>query len=723
MDLMKQKATDDFMTYATAVIKSRAIPLAEDGLKPVVRRILYAMGDMKLKPTGKTVKSAKVVGYVLGALHPHGDASVYDAMVRLSQDWKMRYPLVEVQGNNGSLNGDPQAASRYTEARLTEAGMAMLEGLDPAIVPFVSNYDESTTEPAMLSGIFPNLLCNGTEGIAVGVSCSLVPHNLNNVIDLIEAHVRNRALTLNEAMPLIVGPDFPLGGIVVDGYKLREIYSSGQGSITLRAKVEIEPKTNSIKFSEFPYLVDVERITKAMQDMVLEDGYTDILNYENHIGKETCFIRVLCAKGANLNKVINDLYEHTPLEKTIKINDTVIYNGVPVTMSLLGLTNVYINHRDNCVIKLARKEYDKQKQIAHIQKGLLMATVQIDAVVSLIRQSDSKDEAHKKLIELLGIDADQADAILALQLGRLTRLDVNDIKLKIENAEKGMKEQIETIGNRDKRNEIIIKDLEQIRKRFGDKRRTTIINEEPVENENDGEIKCFEEWIVVDDEGRTHNDTNLANLNKSTIKGTPKLWLYNKSLPHYFFNNDGTITEEWRPESRGIFLYDSSAQYVVTISKNGVAKKTLISEYKKLQRLCKIKENDELAFAFCANETDNILIRREDNKISRLAVTDIKTSGKLTIGAKISSSPLSHAFVCNDCYFTINSNNQIKKSEVKELSKTTVGLNENCIYIGNCGKACYWSRGKFVEYDWNKINTKSRTADGAKISTAAILVG
>ena len=245
---MKQKTVDDFMTYATAVIKSRAIPLAEDGLKPVARRILYTMNDMKLKSTAKTVKSANVVGRCM-LWHPHGDASIYDALVRMSQSWKMRYPLVYVQGNNGSLNGDPAAAHRYTECRLTAAGDAMLEGLDPDVVKFVPNYDETTTEPTVLSGIFPNLLCNGTEGIAVGVSCSLVPHNLNNVIDVIEAHIKNPALSSKEAASLIVGPDFPLGGEIIDGYKLPEIYKNGFGTITLRAKAIIE--NNTIFFAVF----------------------------------------------------------------------------------------------------------------------------------------------------------------------------------------------------------------------------------------------------------------------------------------------------------------------------------------------------------------------------------------------------------------------------------------------------------------------------------------
>lgn len=724
MDLMKQKTTNDFMTYATAVIKSRAIPLAEDGLKPVQRRILYVMGEMKLKSSGKTVKSAKVTGDVMGNYHPHGDASIYEALIRMSQEWKMRYPLIYIQGNNGSLNGDKAAAQRYTETKLTAAGEAMLEGLNSDVVKFVPNYDESSTEPSMLSGIFPNLLCNGTEGIAVGFSCSLVPHNLNNVVDLITAHVNNPALSQAEALRLIKGPDFPLGGTIIDGYKLGEIYTKGQGTITLRAKAEIEPKTNSIVFSEFPYLVDVDRIIKSIQSMVLDDGYTDIVEYENHIGKTSRYIRVICQKKANLNKVLNDLYEQTPLQKSVKINNTIIYNGVPMTMSLLGLSNIYINHRHNCIIKMARKELEKQKHIIHIQSGLLLATAKIDDVVALIRSSDSKDQARTKLRTLLGVDTEQADAILSLQLGRLTRLDVNDINVKIQKAEEESEIQSGLINIREKRNEVIIKNLEALRKKFGDEFRTTIINDEPKSEEEQEQI--FPEYVVVGSDYQIYRSSNIDDFKKGGKMGSktePLMWTYSNGLPVYCFNYDGTVGEEWSVNSRGLFRYDSQKSYVLTVSRHGVAKKTMIGEYKKIQRLCKVKEGDELAFVACVNDNDNIIIRYGENKVVKISPADVKTSGKLTVGTKICNGAVLNACITNDYFYTLNDDMQIKRVDVNDLTRSTAGLNEGCTHIDACEpNMVYWSRGKFTPFDWSKISIKSRTSDGAKISNSEIRV-
>ena len=644
-------------------------------------------------------------------------------MIRMSQDWKMRYPLVYIQGNNGSLNGDGPAAGRYTECRLTEAGMALVKDLDPEVIKFVPNYDNTTTEPSMLSGIFPNLLCNGTEGIAVGISCSLPPHNLNNVVDLISAHVKNPALSMDEAVKLIVGPDFPLGGEVIDGYKLREIYAKGQGTITLRAKSEIDAKTNSIIFSEFPYLVDVDRIAKAIQTMVLEDGYTDIVEYENHIGKSSRYIRVICQKKANLVKVLNDLYEKTPLQKTIKINNTVIHNGVPVQTSLLGMTNIYINHRHNCIIKMAKKELAKQQHIVHIQKGLLAATTKIDEVVALIRSSESKDEARSKLCKLLGIDTEQADAILALQLGRLTKLDVNDIAVKIDKATKESEVQSNLIKVREKRNEIIINDLEDLRKKFGDSRRTTIIKDEPKEEEASKGSAAFPEFVVIGNDYMTYRSTNIDDFKKGGIMGKaePLIWTYSDGCPVYCFNGDGTLSEDWNVNSKGLFRFNNKKQYVVTISANGVAKKTSMDEYKKLQRLCKTKEGDYLIFAGCVDETDNILIHHGANKILKVSAADVKTSGKLTIGTKICGHPVLDVCVANDHYYTVNDEMQVKRSEVADLGKSSAGLNEGCIKIGACEpNTVYWSRGKFHLFEWKNIHVKSRTSDGAKISNSEI---
>ena len=720
MDLMKQKATDDFMTYATAVIKSRAIPLAEDGLKPVLRRILYTMGEMKLGPTAKTVKSANVVGKCM-ILHPHGDASIYDAMVRLSQDWKMRYPLTDMQGNNGSLNGDTAAAHRYTEIRLSPAGAAMLEGLDDEIVKFVPNYDESTTEPTMLSGIFPNLLCNGTEGIAVGVSCSLIPHNLNNVVDLLTAHIKNPALTQKEALNLIVGPDFPLGGIVMDGYKLEEIYAKGQGTLTLRAKAEIDTKTNSIIFSEFPYLVDVDRIIKSIQSMVLDEGYTDIVEYENHIGKNSCYIRIICQKKANLTKVLNDLYEQTALQKSVKINNTVIYNGAPVTMSLLGLSNVYTMHRHNCIIKMARKELAKQEHIIHIQSGLLAATAKIDDVVALIRSSESKDEARIKLKSLLGIDSEQADAILALQLGRLTKLDVNDINVKIEKAKKESELQKVIMNDRNVRNDMIIADLEKLRKKFGDARRTVIVNEHPSEEkENDTSTEA----LVVITDNRDVMMVQESELNEFKKGGkyaklTPVEWRWNNGLPHYILNSDGSITNEIVDSCFSIFLYDTSKEYIVTISENGIMKKTPMSEYKKLSKLCKVKEGDRILCAVCANLTDSIMVHT-DSKINRIAVAEIKESGKLTIGTKACPGPIITAFLATEHFFTLNDVNQMKRTASADIEHN-VNLNSGCVTVGPCEKTFALIGNNLELIDWNKVSVKSKNSDGAKYSTKKIV--
>lgn len=467
------KSSDDFMRYATAVIKGRAVPNVDDNLKPVHRRILYTMHEMKLDSKAKTVKSANIVGQCMG-FHPHGDASIYDALVRLSQNWKMRYPLIEMQGNNGSLTGDSAASMRYTEARLTKVGDWVLKGVDPTIVPFIPNYDDTKIEPTSLPSIFPNILCNGNEGIAVGMSSKLVPHNYKEVAAAISAMLEKPSMNLAEVMTYIKGPDFPLGGLIIDGYKLPEIYATGHGTITLRAKSKIDAKANTIDFSEFPYLVDVEtRIIRDIKKLV-NDGYDAIENVEVHIGKSSRHITVILNKKADPYKVLNDLFEKTALQKSQGINHLVIKNGVPTNMSLVALLRDYINHQHNIIVKTAWQKRKEQERIVHIQKGLALATTKIDEVISIVRGSNSKDEARRKLMEILGTDLDQTEAILNLQLGRLTKLDVNEITVKIQKAEEEVRRATELIENSSARIPLIKENLKQMSKMFGDERRTTI---------------------------------------------------------------------------------------------------------------------------------------------------------------------------------------------------------------------------------------------------------
>lgn len=386
----------------------------------------------------------------------------------------MRYPLIDMQGNNGSLTGDVAASMRYTEARLTKVGDWILKGVDPAIVPFIPNYDDTKTEPTSLPSIFPNILCNGNEGIAVGMSSKLVPHNFTEVVNALKAMLDKPLITLPDIMKHIKGPDFPLGGVIIDGYKLPEIYATGHGTLTLRAKHHIDTKSNTIEFSEFPYLVDVEtRIIRDIKKMV-NDGYDAINNVEIHIGKSSRHITVVLDKKADPNKVLAELYDKTALQKSQGINHLVIKNGVPANMGLIALLRDYINHQHRIIIRTATQKRKEQERIAHIQRGLALATTKIDEVIVIIRGSNSKDEARRKLMETLWTDLEQTEAILNLQLGRLTRLDVDEITVKINKAEEEVKKAIELINKNEARVPLIRENLDQMIKLFGDERRTTI---------------------------------------------------------------------------------------------------------------------------------------------------------------------------------------------------------------------------------------------------------
>ena len=724
---MVEKGTQDWLNYGISVAKSRAIPYAEDNLKPVQRRILYAMGEAKLWNKGKTVKCAAVVGDVMKYYHPHGDASIYDALIHMSQWWKTRYPLIEVQGNNGSLNGDGPAAHRYTECKLTLAGEYVLKNVDPDIVPYRSNYDDTTTEPELLPSIFPNVLCNGSLGIAVGMSCSLLPHNLNEVCDLLTAIINGDVNTVDEALTILQGPDFPLGGVVVDGYKLKEAYSTGRGSITQRAKYVIN-KDNSITFSEFPYLVDVEtRIIKAIKKMV-NDGYADIENVENHIGKETCNIKVILTKRANAQKVLQDLFDKTPLQKSQSINNTVVLNGVPMTMPLMGLCKNYIKFQHQILTKMATKEKAKQDKIVHINKGLVLAVAAIDDVIAIVRGSDTKDEARQKLIKLLCVDVEQADAILALQLGRLTRLDANDINVKINTAQKESDYQARIINEIDVRNSIIISNLNEMKAKFGDKRRTTVVmtEGEPVKAKD---IVPENIYTILNDGTAVEIEANKFETafkkGEQFAKYTPVMWVYNDKKPVSILQKDGTTSQIYNQiDSKSLFVWDKSKEFIVTVSAKGIIKKSLMGEYKKVDRLCKVKAEDEILYAFCVNSDENILCLLDNGKLQNVKVEDIKLSGKLTIGNKGTTAPVKCAtkVTKGGLFFTIDAENHCKRSPIAELGSSTVVANEGCWIIGEAAPNMFWYDGsKVMAIDWNTVSVKGRTAQGAKIGTKKLV--
>ena len=720
---VNEKATDDFMRYATAVIKSRAVSDADDNLKPVHRRILYAMREMKLDSKAKTVKSAKVVGAVMGAYHPHGDASIYDALVRLSQPWKMRYPLTFIQGNNGSLTGDQAAASRYTECKLAPAGEWVLKGTDPDIVPFISNYDNTTTEPIVLPSIFPNILCNGNEGIAVGMSSKMVPHNYKEVSNAIRAMLHNPGMSTAEVMQHIPGPDFPLGGIIVNGGNLKDIYNTGHGSIILRARAVIDRPANTITFSGFPYLVDVEtRIIKAIKEMV-NDGYDAIDNVETHIGKNNQHITVVLDKKANPDKVLRDLYDKTPLEKTVSMNYLVIKNGVPVIMGLTALLRNYIEHQHQLITKMAIKKRVENEHIKHIQEGLRLATLNIDQVIGIVRNADDKNAARVQLIAALNIDIEQANAILALQLGRLTKLDKHEIEEKINNAIKVIAECTNLIENKDARIPVIEKNLDEMDKIFADERRTEIMYTSKEEEADEIAQSAVPVIATLLNDGRVANIPvasfcDVWKKGGALAKYSPVSWVFTNGCKPYILMSDGTTSNAYVKgnSSTHIFLDNPKKANIVTVSKNGIIKKSWRVDYKNVKKLCKVKAEDSLEWAFCCDDEDLLVIRYGD-KAKVFPVKDLKVMGKLTMGNKLLAGLIpDDAFVVepNGMFYTVNDKGQTKICLVSELSESWVNITPNTKLCGVVRDNMFYQDGnKYKEIKWSEYTPKGKTSVGA----------
>ena len=476
MDI-KDFAKEDFMIYSMEVIKNRAIP-GVDGLKPIHRRVLHIMKDTGNTSDKPTRKCAKIVGETMSRVHPHGDSSIYDALIRLAQGWKMRYPLIEVQGNEGNIQGDKAAASRYTECRLTPLGELMTKDIDKKCVPMELNYSDEEYIPILLPSEFPNLLCNPSLGIAVSMSSTTLPHNLNEVVDTLVDYVESgNTMTVERLLTHIKGPDFPTGGIIINGGDMAKIYSEG-GSVKVRSKYTIEEVAGRkhIVIKEIPYLVNpMEKIYDRVKKMVLDEGYTDIENIQNNIGNKGFEIRIICSKGANVNKVIKDLCEKTGFQATISMNNTVLINGTPKKLSYLEMIDEYVKFRHNVVMRIAEFDKAKDQKRLHIVDGLLIALADIDNVIQIIKSSKSKDDARQNLIAKYEFSREQVDAILDMKLSRLTNLESADLRSEKGELLADIEKQNKIIANTDNiRGKMLIAQWKAIKAKFGDARRTQI---------------------------------------------------------------------------------------------------------------------------------------------------------------------------------------------------------------------------------------------------------
>ncbi|MUG47865.1 DNA gyrase subunit A [Paenibacillus woosongensis] len=467
---------ESFMDYAMSIIVSRALPDVRDGLKPVHRRILYAMSELGMYPDKPYKKSARIVGEVIGKYHPHGDSAVYETMVRMAQDFSMRYMLVEGHGNFGSIDGDFAAAMRYTEARLSKIAMEMLRDINKETIDFMPNYDGEEHEPVVLPARYPNLLVNGVSGIAVGMATNIPPHNLGEVIDGVQAMIKNPDIDSLELMDYIQGPDFPTAGYIMGRSGIRQAYTTGRGSVTMRARTTIEENNNKARIivDELPYQVNKARLVEKIAELVREkkiDGITDLRDESDRNGMR---VVIELRRDVNPNVVLNNLYKHTSLQSTFGINMLAIVNNEPKILTLKEVLHHYLQHQVDVIRRRTEFELKKAEARAHILEGLRVALDNLDEVIALIRGSRTTEIARTGLMERFGLSQEQAQAILDMRLQRLTGLEREKIEEEYNELLQKIAEYREILANESLVLQIISDELQEIRERFADPRRTEI---------------------------------------------------------------------------------------------------------------------------------------------------------------------------------------------------------------------------------------------------------
>ncbi len=498
-----------YLDYAMSVIVARALPDARDGLKPVHRRILYAMHDMGIRYNTSYRKSARVVGDVLGKYHPHGDSAVYDALVRMAQDFSMRYPLVDGQGNFGSIDGDSAAAMRYTEARLARITQEMLVDIEKNTVDWGDNFDGSLQEPLVLPARLPNLLLNGTSGIAVGMATNIPPHNLNEICDatiyLIDHFNNLDEVTVDELMQFVKGPDFPTGATMFGQEGLVNAYATGKGRVTMRAAAKIEEMGSSNRFrivvTEIPYQVNKSSLLERIADLVREGRIKDISDLRDESDREGLAIVIELKRGAQPKKVLNQLYKHTTLQSTFGINMLALLDGEPRVLPLKRALLAYVEHRQVVITRRTEYDLERARQRAHILEGLRIALGNLDAIIQTIRQSDDADDARNKLTENFGLSLAQAQAILDMQLRRLAALERQKIEDEYQEVMKTIAFLEDLLANPAKILALIREDLLDIKEKYGDERRTIIVADEAGDFNEEDLVKDEEVLISITQRG------------------------------------------------------------------------------------------------------------------------------------------------------------------------------------------------------------------------------
>jgi DNA gyrase subunit A len=668
-----------FLDYAMSVIVSRALPDVRDGLKPVQRRIIYGVNAMGVVASSPHKKSARIIGEVLGKYHPHGDTSVYEALVRMAQDFSYRYPLIDGHGNFGSIDGDGAAAMRYTEARMSKLSMELVRDMNKDTVNFQPNYDGEEVEPEVLPARFPNILVNGATGIAVGMATNIPPHNLKEVIDGLITLINNPDITILELMDIIKGPDFPTGAVILGNSGIKKAYETGKGIITIRARAQIEELKNGkpvIIVTEIPYIVNKSVLISKIAELVREkviDGITDLRDESNLSGIK---IVIELRKDANANVILNNLYKHTQMQTSFGINNLALVFGEPRTLTLKEILVYYLEHQKEVIIRRTRFDLNKAEARVHILEGLVIALNNIDEIVQLLKKAKNDEEALEQLIKRFKLTEIQGKSILEMKLRRLTGLEREKIDNELNELEKLIKELKEILSSEQKVLNIIKEELNDIKNKYGDERKTTIdmtaidyIEDEsliPVEDSvititNKGYIKRLTAETYrtqnrggVGVKGITTNDddyveriitpTTHDDILFFTTKGKVyrmkgyEIPLYSrqaKGLPIINLlpiEKDEEITSMLKTEK------ETTSKYIVFCTQKGLVKRTELKEFENIRQTGKtaitLKEDDTLTSAKTTDGTNDILIASSNGRMIRFNENEIRVMGRNAIGVK-----------------------------------------------------------------------------------------
>jgi len=679
---LEEEMKKSYLSYAMSVIVGRALPDARDGLKPVQRRILYAMRELGLLPNRPYRKSARLVGEVLGKYHPHGDMAVYDALVRMAQDFSLRHPLVDGQGNFGSIDGDPPAAMRYTEVRLAPISEELLNDLDKDTVDFTPNFDNSLKEPVVLPAAFPNLLVNGASGIAVGMATNIPPHNLGEIIDACIAMIENPQITLEELLNFVKGPDFPTGGIILQSEGIKKAYEEGKGKIIVRGKARIEREggRERIIIEEIPYQVIKTNLIEKIAELAQSEKIKGIKSIRDESDKRGIRVVIEVSRAFTSEIILNQLYKHTPLQVTFGIILLALVDGKPQQLSLTQAIRYYLDHRRNVVIRRTKYLLDKEEKKAHILEGFKKALNRLDEVVKTIRESSNPEEAEKNLIERFDLTKTQANSILNMRLQRLTSIERDKIEKDYTQAVENIKEFRAILKSDERIWGIIKEELGRIKEKYATPRKTLIEEETTAQ-----ELLNFKPEDLIEKE-----DVVITITSNGYIKYTPlraykrqkrggkgasgislrrgdaaeNILLCNTHSTLLFFTSSGKvhsikayeIPQKGRGEKgRSIMNFIplekeenisavipvesfASHNFLFMVTKKGIVKKTLIKEYSHIKRggiiAIKIHTEDELMKVLITSGNDDIILCTKRGMAIRFSEKDVRPMGRVSAGVK-----------------------------------------------------------------------------------------